>query len=309
MPGWVHGNGQAVRLYRLGQLPRPVQHVPPVLGGPHPLLHAPLPLLLPGLRQGRGDREGPAEQHGVGECGDGVGVPRSVRPGIPAGLPDRGEPTRTLLEPQRFPVPGQVVDVDVLAGHVGQELRAVGREGDEGGGDRGHTALAHGVKVGARIGDVSRAEVGEEAGHGSLLDLPDRAGEPHDPPVVETDVGVEGADGHLLRADGVGGEALALGAGGVGVAAWLQVQQHVAAGAVPAAAVGLSGVQLSAKREREGEGEGEREGEGEGEAERERERGGRERGERERERERERGRGRERASTSHTSREKLLVEL
>ena len=133
-----------------------------------------------------------------------------------------------ILEPQRLSVASQVVDVHVLAGHVCQELRPVWAERHVRRCDGGHAALAHGVEIGARIRDVPRAEIGQVPGHRFLLDLSDRGRETHDPPIVEADVRVECPHGHLLRADGIDGETLALGAGGVGVAAGLQVQEDVA---------------------------------------------------------------------------------
>ena len=160
-------------------------------------------------------------------------------------LLDRREPSRVVIEPQRVPEPREVVDVYVLAGHVRQELRAVGRESHV---RRSHSrdpSLAHGIEVCAWSRDVPGAEIGEVAGHRSLLDLPHRLRQSHDPSIVETDVGIESPDGHLLGADGVNGDALALGAGRTGVAAGLQVEEDVSTRTVATAVVRLPDVQLS----------------------------------------------------------------
>ena len=246
MPGGVHGYGQAVHLYCLGQFRRTVEGVSFVLGRLDSLFHRVLLCLLSGVLQGGGDGEGPADEQGVHQSGDGAGIGRPMRPWAPLLLLDGREPAGMILEPQRLPVAGDVVDVDVLAGHVGQELRPIGGEGHIRRGDGRNPALAHRVEVCAGIGDVPGAEIGQVAGHRPLLDLPDRLCQSHDAAIVETDVGIEGSHGHLLGADRVNGDALALGAGGAGVAARLQVEDDVATRSVSAAAVRLPDVQLSA---------------------------------------------------------------
>ena len=123
----------------------------------------------------------------------------------------------------------------MLPGQVDQQLTAVGVKCDI---RRGQGVEAPPPALPRlHVGDVARRKVGNAAGVGRVAGVARALFGSEDPGVVQPDVGVEGADGYLLGADGVNGQALAL---RVRAAGGLEVDEDV-----PTASVGLTGVLLS----------------------------------------------------------------
>ena len=213
--------------------------VPFVFDDPRPLAHVP-------FASGEGRRDG----RGAGVASVRRQRPEAARSGreiSPRTAIEFGwvrESQRGVAELDGSSVVREVVDVDLFAGHVCEQLGAVRAEGQVGRGDGWDAPIAHRLHLRLRVRQIPGRKIRQAPHNRTLAQDVDRLGEGYDPPVVETDEWVERSHGDLFGSDGVDGHALALREGGVRVTGRLQVDQDVATGAVSKATVGLPKVQL-----------------------------------------------------------------